>query len=421
VVGYQYAPYAQNLLDTFLQPASGNRYLFKLANAFEAGSKFFSNVDWMEIDPLNALSAKAAQGLTTIENGLRSKAVSGRWYYPDENTILKRLLKNHDVDVKHMQDALARDVEAMTKSGASPDLIAARQAKTAEWIKSADQKLSSLKDAVLNAVKETKADPAYAHLSREAQADKILDVSKKAGKIKFVPTIRWGITVASAVLSGYYAAEWLLEANREKDPVLRENLNQHYGSKLIASLLYLIPVAGEAEFAIDAVEFVAEKVAPVAHLDLDLPRSQEMIYQLIKHSGDPALWAQGTNRMKMFIQNEYVNQEIPGLPAKMKNGEFIDNAILVYRRAKSSGEDMAAAREALMDHVKLLGRKYLVYSFSVSNEVNGFYNRDADDFFWKNTIALTSPGNGYFDVAVSELNATDPSLDTVEAFMSYHL
>jgi len=403
VKGYQYASYAQTLLRTLFTAANGNRYLFKLANVAETGSDFFTSVNWLGMDQLNALSLKSARTFTTIENALRSQAVSGRWYNPDENTVIKHAQALRDLRVKHMQANLERDVKLLKSSDAPPETIAARESKTATWIANQDHNLARIKQTVTNAVRGLKSSPAFATLSREQQANEVLKTAKEASGIKFIPTLSWAVVFCSTVVSSYYAVEWVLQAHREKDPVLRQQINERYGSQLAASLLYLVPVAGEAEIAYDAGGFLLEHGARALNFDLKIPRTSDLILRLTEHAGDPILWYRHINRMQMFITNELVEESVPMLPTQIKTGEYVDFFVLKVRQARMFNEDIAQTKQKLLTHVKQLGQKYLLYSYVVSNKVGGHYNRDADDFFWQNTKALTTPGNGYFDIALSEI------------------
>ncbi len=375
VEGFKYAPIVETWLWNTSAWAADNRYLMKLANGLESASTKLETSYMGGQQALQGIAKKMANVLTMAEDLLRLRMVTGKLatVAPTVETVKEKLTAISRSKIAHMEKNLVR----LKDLGAAEAMIAKQTEKTTAWIAREEARLAAQLEKIDKALSKLDADPAFQKLSDAAKAQKQLDVAKKTANIWLSHAGTVLKTISAAIVT-YYAFEWAVQANRIREPGQRLEVHQKYGAKVVTGLMYLVPVLGEAAFALDVGSWMVEKTVQQAMgSDIDLPNTEALVHKLFKFSEDLGYWSVGTTRFQAMLMNGL--GAIPPIVA-LKDKPRFDAASLRFERALQAGGDAAAAKKELARHVSFITGRYALLIFRLVDATGSKQHRELGRF-----------------------------------------
>ncbi len=231
--------------------ANGNRYLSGFANKLEAASTTIKSQYLGHNTTFQKIATSfATQLLDPAEDLIRNKLVSERWSTPSVEIVKAQLQQRTAITIEHMNKNLNRNLEKLKSALGTEKEVADLKAKTAAWINEAEQKLKVALGDIDKAVDELMKTEAYAKASSDQKSAMRVTTAEQAGNTKL---FSWQkiLGYVSAALSAYYVYEWSAQTYRNTDPKAQQTINEKYGVKLVNTMLYLVPVAGELAIVVD--------------------------------------------------------------------------------------------------------------------------------------------------------------------------
>ena len=390
VLGMQYAPVISSYLKETLAIGNGNRYIFGAANGLEAVERFLQSQSFGGQGVLVKGADALANSLNTIEKGLRSKLLSARWVVATPDTVKATLQKASALKIAHEQANLESVLAAMKESGATEEEIAARTAKTAKWVESANKELAASLAKVEKSVTEVEGSPAYADANHLGKADMRLAASESAGETRVV-TLDRALKAATFLIAGYYLYEGTNQMLRTQDSAERWLIWQNYGMIVADKLIYAVPAIGEIAVAIDIGSFtINHTIAKMFDANITLPNTSALMDKIPHLSEDVGFWLGHSSRFQFYLENELVALQIPAM-GKKPSGEMTDyNKMQFEKNARDS-----AAEEKFSDALKAQSLKYLLLIQALNDRLENGRNQEFGKFEEELNHDLYAQTTGY--------------------------
>lgn len=352
-----------------LMLANGNRYMFAAANGLESlSTKIKSQYLGNNTSVQKLAQTFATKVLDPAEDVLRNRLISEKWSPASVGMVKKQLEQQTNITIEHMKKNLEMRLERLKGAFETPEEIASTRARTETYIKNAEDKLKQSLANIDKAVQDLEKTEVYLKASPEQRSAMRVAAAEKTGGTKLW---NWqtSLRYVSLVIATYYIYEWVIQTYRNDDPKLTPIINEKYGVKFINTMLYIVPVIGEAAIAIDyignlAVNFILKQ----AEVKLRIPSVEEILQFGIDGMVSAGLALRGIREFdvtKSELMHELKISSFKDGSGAWHDRDLIDKAMLIRDDQNLTAENKQAA---LAEELKVVAGKHIILFYELNSK-----------------------------------------------------
>ncbi|HUP56580.1 MAG TPA: hypothetical protein VM598_03950, partial [Bdellovibrionota bacterium] len=411
VVGFRFFPFARTV-QMSLKGVSRNRIFETMAAALGKASVALRSNDWL-VKPLQLAADTAATHSERAEEFVRKYLFGAAAMRKTPESVIAKLGRVAEQRTKNINAKLAVTLKQLGARSASAAEIAAAQTAAQAEIAAAQTQAATRSAAVNAAVGELKASKAFTAMSATQQEAALLKTAERAGKTR-VFTPERGVKWVTGLMTAYYLYRAVAQLQRTDDPREREILKSIYFWKTLMTVVYVVPYAGEAAFALDMMDATApSKYRPPGMPKFDAETLLRSVWDAVEGL---AVQSSGLSRGEVWLTEIGAKLQLPLFSKIPKNAQLQfpedyrwgEKGLLDYARSAGSGtpEQQECRAAKFRDHVRQLmqGHAALIFFMKEREMFRGLGPmRELTEFEMDLFTEITKDGNSSYFHWVEEL------------------
>lgn len=390
IIGFKYAPTVEAWFKNGFRLAGGNRYLYRVADGFHYLASKSHGQNFQTLEKLFA----------QVESVFRSPAISTGWAPRTADSVKAILNREFTYAADAAKKEFERVIAYLKSTGQSEAMILEKTAEYEAKILANKEvlvkKLADIDQAVDQATKAPGFDKLSGHLKDSAK----LRAAEKAGKTRLV-TFDMALKTLSFFIAGFYAYHGTWAVSNTENSAEKVFLMQKYSAKTINSLLYMVPVAGEAAIAWDfSVLATNAALGKFLETDFRLPHTEDGIRGFFRLSEDIAVnLFVGVDRHHNNMN--YLEATIQMTPLKYYNGGWRDVVLERFSRAvdKHDVDAIRQLKEGMQIHFKKTAQSWIQAMYIAHTNHNVFTFDDTTNFDLEVSHQVLDRYKGYLSIA----------------------